>query len=131
MTKMTLKIITDSKFRSYHKNNAYQYPFNDSYYVNWSCFETITALELLLDNIFVRYRDSVYCQVIGIPMETTCAPLIAVMFLYCNELQFMTKISKDTSKQHLIQKFNNTFRYLDDILAFNNDYFSMYTMNWL
>ena len=46
--------------------------------------------------------------------------------MYC-ELQFMTKISKDSSKQHLIQKFNNTFRYLDDILAINNDDFSMYT----
>ena len=39
----------------------------------------------------------------------------------------MTKISKDPSKQHLIQKFNNTFRYLDDIFALNNDDFSMYT----
>ena len=38
----------------------------------------------------------------------------------------MTKISKDTSKQHLIQKFTNTFRYLDDILALN-DVFSMHT----
>ena len=39
----------------------------------------------------------------------------------------MTKISKDPSKQHLIHKFNITFRYLDDILALNNDDFSMYT----
>ena len=38
----------------------------------------------------------------------------------------MTKISKKPSKQHLIQKFNNTFRYLDDILALNNNDFRMY-----
>ena len=59
-------------------------------------------------------------------MGTICAPLIADLFLYCYELQFMTKISKDTPKQHLIQKNNNTYRYLDDTLALNNDDFSMY-----
>ena len=39
----------------------------------------------------------------------------------------MTRISKNPSKQHLVDKFNNTFRYLADILALNNDDFSMYT----
>ena len=34
------------------------------------------------------------------------------------ETQFMSKIKKDLSKQHLKQQFNNTFRYLDDIFAF-------------
>ena len=39
-------------------------------------------------------------------------------FLYCcNESQFMTKIQKDPSKQDLLDKFNNNFRYLDDVLA--------------
>ena len=38
----------------------------------------------------------------------------------------MTKISKGPSKQYLIQKFNNTFRYFVDILALNNVNFSMY-----
>ena len=47
--------------------------------------------------------------------------------MYCFELQFITKISKGPSKQHLIQTFNNIFRYLDDILSLNNDDFSMYT----
>ena len=60
-------------------------------------------------------------------MGTNCAPLIADLFLFIYELQLMTKISKDQSKQHLIQKFNNSFRYLDDILALNNGDFSMYT----
>lgn len=70
-------------------------------------------------NVNFRYGDSVYRQVIRIPMGTNCAPMIADLFLYCYESQFMAKISKDPSKQHLIEKFNNTFRYLDDILALN------------
>ena len=86
----------------------------------------ISALEFLIDNIFVRFGDSVYRQVIGIPMGTNCAPLIADLFLYCYESQFMSKISKDSSRHDLIQKFNNTFRYLDDILALNNDDFNTY-----
>ena len=32
----------------------------------------------------------------------------------------MNKIQKDLSKQDLVDKFNNIFRYLDDILALNN-----------
>ena len=96
-------------------------------YVNWTCFDFITALEFLLDNIFVRFGKTVYRQIIGIPMGTNCAPLIADLFLYCYESQFMAKISKDPSQQHMVQKFNNTFRYLDDILALNNDDFNTYT----
>ena len=87
----------------------------------------ITALEFLLDNIFVRFGNTVYRQIIGIPMGTNCAPLIADLFLYCYESQFMAKISKDPTKEHLVQKFNNTFRYLDDILALNNDDFNTFT----
>lgn len=60
-------------------------------------------------------------------MATNCTSLIADLFLYWYELQFMTKITKDPSKQQPIQIFNNTFRYLDDILALNNVNFSMYT----
>ena len=39
----------------------------------------------------------------------------------------MTRIYKDATKNDLIQKFNNTYRYLDDVLAINNDDFDLYT----
>lgn len=32
----------------------------------------------------------------------------------------MAKIQKDSSKQDLVDQFNNRFRYLDDVLALNN-----------
>ena len=53
------------------------------------------AINLLLDNIYVRFGNTVYRQVIGIPMGTNCTPLIADLFLYCYESQFMAKIYKD------------------------------------
>ena len=63
-------------------------------------------------------------------METNCAPLIAGWFLYCYEkflyyyeYQFMVKLHKDLSKTDLIDKFNNTYRYLGDIFSVNNSDF--------
>ena len=86
----------------------------------------IKALNFLLDNIYVRFGNTVYRQVVGIPMGTNCAPLIADLFLYCYESQFMAKIYKDPSKHDLLDLFNNTFRYLDDVLALNNPEFSKF-----
>jgi hypothetical protein len=34
----------------------------------------------------------VYRQVVGILLSTNCAPIIAYLFLYCYESQFMAKI---------------------------------------
>ena len=93
-------------------------------YINWTDAETITALNYLLDNIYIRFGKQIYRQIIGIPMGTNCAPLIADLFLYCYESQFMAKLQKDPNKQNLIETFNYTFRYLDDILALNNPSFS-------
>ena len=49
-------------------------------------------------------------------MGTNCAPLIADLFLYCYEMDFMSDLQK--SKRHdLIDMFNDTSRYLDDIFT--------------
>ena len=96
-------------------------------YTYWKCEDMIEALNFLLDNIYVRFGDKVYRQVVGIPMGTNCAPLIADLFLYCYESQFMTKLSKDPSLLHLVDTFKNTYRYLDDIFSLNNPEFSKYT----
>lgn len=92
------------------------------YYTVWTCSEVCMALNFLLDNIFVRYGDTVYRQVIGIPMGTNCAPLVADLFLYCYEREFMLRLEPD-SQADIIAAFNNTSRYLDDILNLDNPYF--------
>ena len=118
--KSECEYICSNSFRSFFSSNK------QKNYVNWTCFDTIIyALEFLLDNIFVRFGDNVYRQVIGIPLGTYCAPLIADLFFVLLWVTIYVKTSKDPLKQHLIQKFNNTFRYLDDILAPNNDDCSM------
>jgi hypothetical protein len=84
----------------------------------WTCDEVCKALSFLLDNIFVRFGNTVFKKVIGIPMGTNCAPLIADLFLYCYEKDFMFSLSP-TSHQEIIHAFNNTSRYLDDIFNMN------------
>ena len=39
--------------------------------------------------IYVRFGDAVYRQGIGIPMGKNCAPLVADLFLYFYERDFM------------------------------------------
>ena len=38
-------------------------------------------IEFLIDNIFVQFGGRLFHQVIGIPMGTNCAPLLADLFL--------------------------------------------------
>ena len=66
------------------------------------------------------FGDTVYRQQIGITICTSYTPIIEDLFLYCCESQVMAKIQKYPSKQHLVDHFNDTFRYLDDILALYN-----------
>ena len=36
-------------------------------------------------NIYIRFGTKLYRQIVGIPMGTNCAPLVADLFLYCYE----------------------------------------------
>ena len=58
-------------------------------------------------------------------MGTNCAQLIADLFLYCYERDFISDLQK--SKRHdLIDMFNDTSRYLDDIFIIDNPEFDKY-----
>ena len=46
------------------------------------------ALIYLLDNIYIRSGTELYRQIVGIPMGTNCAPLVADLFLFCYNLIF-------------------------------------------
>ena len=55
-------------------------------------------------------------------MGTSCAPLVANLFLFCYERDFMMPLSDD-KQADFIDAFKTTSRYLDDILNINNAYF--------
>ena len=91
-------------------------------YHAWSCQNVCDALTFLLDNIFIRFGTKLYRHVVWIPMGTNCAPLVADLFLFCYERDFMMYLSDD-KQAGVIDAFYTTSRYLDDILNINNVYF--------
>ena len=55
-------------------------------------------------------------------MGTNCARLVADLFLFCHERDFMKDLSSD-NQVDIIKAFNSTSRYLDDLLNIDNPYF--------
>ena len=55
-------------------------------------------------------------------MGTNCAPFVAGLFLFCYERDFMLSLS-DASQSEVIEAFNSTSRYLDDLLTIDNNFF--------
>ena len=80
------------------------------------------ALHYLLDNIFIRFASKSYRQIVGIPMGTNCAPLVADLFLFCYERDFMLSMS-DNDQTDTIEAFNSTSRYTEDSLNIDDPYF--------
>ena len=71
--------------------------------------------DLFVGQHFIRFCTKLYKQVVGIPMDTNCAPLVADLLLFCYERDFMRSLSDDA--------FNTISSYLDDILNIFNVYF--------
>ena len=80
------------------------------------------ALHYLLDSIFIRFCSKLYRQIVGIPIGTNCAPLVADLFLFCYERDIILSLSNN-NKTDIIEAFNSTSRYLDDLLNIDNPYF--------
>ena len=91
-------------------------------YELWSCQNVCEALIYLLDNIYIRFGTKLYRQIVGIQMGTNCAPLVADLFLFCYERDFMTSLS-DVKQAEIIVAFKSTTRYLDDLLNIDNSDF--------
>ena len=95
------------------------------------------ALHYLLDKIFIRFGSKLYRQILGIPMGTNCAPLVADLVLFCHERDFMLPLSDNNqtvclfalllyipdNQTDIIEAFNSASRYLDDLLNIDNPYF--------
>ena len=67
----------------------------------------------------------IFCQVIGIPMETNCAPLLADLFLYSYENEFLDNMIR-SGHRRLASSLNLCYRYIDDLTVFNNKKFLDY-----
>ena len=75
--------------------------------------DILNMLEFLIDNIFVMFGGHVFQQTVGMPMGTTCAPLLADLFLYSSETDFIQRFLKKNKKK-LARSFNFMFRYMNN-----------------
>ena len=106
-----VKVCLTVPFRSHKK-----------FYNLWSCQKVCEALTFLLDNIYIRFGSKLYRQIVGIPMGTNCAPLVAGLFLFCYERDFVLSLSED-NQSDVIEAFSSVSRYLDDLLNIDNNFF--------
>ena len=73
-------------------------------YKLWSCQNVCDALSYILDNR-LRFATKLYRQIVGIPMGTYCAPLVADLFSFCYERDFVKSLSDD-NQADIIEAFN-------------------------
>ena len=56
--------------------------------------------------IFIRFGTKLHRHIVGIPMGTNCAPLVADLFLFCCERDFMMSLSNDTQADVIEAQLN-------------------------
>ena len=72
----------ESYFVKKHSDSKHKYSEDD----------IIKMLEFLVDNIFVVFVGKVFQQIVSIPLGTNCAPLLADIFLYSYETEFIQSL---------------------------------------
>ena len=134
LLKSCMSSIINNAFK--HKNGATRYTHinvgrNKSYFTNdplngdnkYTASGICKMIEFLVDNIYVSFGGQLFRQTVGIPMGTNCAPLLAELFLYSYENEFLDKLIRE-GKRKLARKFNLSYRYTDDLISFNDKRFN-------
>ena len=70
----------------------------------------------------MRFGTKLFRQIMGIPMGTNCASLVADFFLFYYERDFMMSLSEEKLSE-VIEAFSSTSRYLNNLLNIDNKYF--------
>ena len=108
-----------------HRNAFFSKDMRNSQY-GFDRLEFMELFEFLIDNIYIRFGDYVFKQVVDIPMGTICAPLLANLYLFYHEYHFLQKLKSEKDTSYHGNSFKQTFRFIDDLLSVNNKYFKNY-----
>jgi hypothetical protein len=71
------------------------------------------------------FGGRVFQQTVGIPMGTNRVPLLADLYLYSYEADFIQGLLRKNEKK-LARSFNFMFRYIDDVLSLHNSRFGYF-----
>ena len=74
-------------------------------------------IEFLIDDISVQFGGCLFLLVIGIPMRTNCAPLLADLLLYSYENEFLDDMIR-SGHRRLARSFNLCYKYTDHLIDF-------------
>ena len=122
LLKSRMNNIINNAFK--HKNGATRYTHikvsrNKSYFTSdplngdnkYTANDICKMIEFLVDNIYVRFGGQLFRPMVGILVGTNCAPLLADLFLYSYENEFLDKLIKK-GKRKLARKFNLSYQYI-------------------
>ena len=105
---------------SFDKNNSVQFGLKNLISkLRPHQIDFLILIQISFEQYIYKICLKLYRQIVGISMGTNCAPLDADLFLFCYVRDFMLTLS-DNNQTDIIEAFNSTSRYLDDLL--NIDY---------
>ena len=78
-----------------------------------------TVIKYLINNCYFNFGNKTFRQVVGIPMGSDPAPFMANLFLYFYENKWIQKTKRTNLRN--ARMFGNTFRFIDDLMAINDD----------
>ena len=81
--------------------------------------DIVTWFTCVLKNIYIKYQDTFYRQIICIPMGTDCAPDLANLFLVSYEYQYVMNLINSNSPY--IEKLHYIYQYIDDLIVLHDD----------
>ena len=100
-----------------HKNGATRYTHikvgkNKSYFTSdplngdnkYTANDICKMIEFLVDNVYIKFGGQLFRQMVGIPMGTNCAPLLADLFISFNNKRFKEFISDIYPKELTISE---------------------------
>ncbi len=123
--KMIKKFFPFGKHMNISDRKAFFSDKDQKGYIKFYLDSFIDIFEFLIDNIYIVFGESVYRQVIGIPMGTNCAPLLADLYLSAYEFEFVQNLMS-SKRLYLARQFNHTYRYIDDLISINNPNFAVH-----
>ena len=74
-------------------------------------------IEFFIDNSFVKFGECLFRQVTGIPVGRNCACLLADLFLYSYESEFLDNMIRSGHRK-LARPFNPCYPYINDLFFF-------------
>ena len=119
LLKSRMNSIINNAFK--YKNGATRYTHikvgrNKSYFTSdplngdnkYTANDICKMIEFFMDNIHVRFGGQLFRLMVGISMGTNCAPLLADLFLYSYENEFLNKLIKEGKRSLLESSIYHT-----------------------